>query len=101
MATDWRDFSRSATAGLAPTYRRLKNGDLDDWLATVGLERRNLGIDVLGAVGYVAVGLGLGVVAGLLFAPRRGVELRQTVKERLAGKVPRTFESEPPPGYAS
>jgi hypothetical protein len=101
MAIDWSDFSRSATAGLTPTYRKLKSRDLDDWLATVGLERRNLGVDVLGAVGYVALGLGLGVVAGLLFAPRPGVEFRRTVKDRLAGKVPPAFESEPPPGYAS
>jgi hypothetical protein len=101
MAVDWREFSRSATTGLAPTYRKLQKRDLDDWLAAVGLERRHAGFDLLGAAGYVALGVGLGVVTGLFFAPRRGVELRQTVKERLAGKGPRTFEPEPPPGYAS
>jgi hypothetical protein len=101
MAMDWTDISRSATSGLAPTYRKFKNRDLDDWLASVGLERRNVGVDLLGAVGYVALGIGIGVAAGLFFAPSRGAELRRTVKERLAGKVPPAFGSESPAGYAS
>jgi hypothetical protein len=101
MAIDLREFSRSATSSLAPTYRKLKNRDLDDWLASVGLERRNVGLDLLGAAGYVALGVGLGVVAGLFFAPRRGFELRQSVKEKFAGKTSRGFESEPQAGYAS
>jgi hypothetical protein len=96
---DWKELSRSATSGIAPTYRKLRRRDFDDWLATVGLERRDVGVDVLGAATWLAIGLGLGVVAGLFFAPRRGVELRQSVKERLAGKVS-TFEA-PPAGYAS
>jgi hypothetical protein len=82
MAFGWKELSRSATSSLSPAYRNLRRRDVDDWLASIGLARRHVARDVAGSVGLVAFGLGLGVAAGLLFAPRRGGELRRQLRER-------------------
>ncbi len=82
MAFGWKELSRSATSSLSPAYRNLRRRDVDDWLASIGLARRHVARDIAGSVGLLAFGLGLGVAAGILFAPRRGGELRRQLRER-------------------
>lgn len=104
MAMDWKDLYKAARRRAGPGYRQLRRMDADDWLATVGLERRNVAADIFGALGLLALGSGLGLAMGLLFAPKRGEELRRDVNERLRGAGARPGPSEgrtSPPGYAS
>jgi hypothetical protein len=106
MATgiDWKDFYRGAKKTMGPRLRDLRGRDRDDWLATIGLEKRNVTADVFGAIGLIAVGCGIGVAIGMLFAPKRGEELRREMNEKVrsqAGKLGAGAEAGRPPGYAS
>ncbi len=103
MAIDWKDFYKSAKKNVRPTYKQLRKMDSDDWLASIGLERRNVAADVFGTVGLLTIGCGIGFALGMLFAPKRGEELRREWNEklrpsRLAGQEPKTPAT---PGYAS
>jgi hypothetical protein len=85
MASEWKDFYSTAKRNVGPRYRKMRRWDADDWLATVGLERRNVAADLFGALGFIALGAGVGFAMGLVFAPKRGVELRRDVEARLRG----------------
>ncbi len=55
--------------------------DRDDMLKRVGLEQRTPASDVFTGLGLFAVGVLVGAGLGLMFAPRRGDEMRQLVGE--------------------
>jgi hypothetical protein len=54
----------------------LRKLDRDDLLRLIGLEERTPAGDVLGGLGLFAVGMLVGAGLGLLFAPKRGEEIR-------------------------
>ena len=57
---------------------------MNDVLAAVGLQRHKAPIDyVLPALGIFGAGLLVGAGVGLMFAPKRGEELRHDMSERL------------------
>jgi hypothetical protein len=59
-------------------------------LHSVGLERRHTAIDyVLPAVGLVATGMLLGTGLGMIFAPKRGAELREGLRRRVSNGLPK------------
>ncbi len=103
MAMGWKDWYKAAKKNVRPTYRQIRKMDSDDWLAAIGLEKRNVTADVLGALGLVTVGCGIGFALGLLFAPKKGEELRRDFNQRLRGQARVTAsETAPAPsGYAS
>lgn len=77
---DWYGIAKKR---IRPGWKRFKKMDRDDWLASIGLERRNVAADVAGAVGFTVFGIAVGFGLGMLFAPRHGAETR----ERIAHKV--------------
>lgn len=83
MATksmDWfYDFMKTTAK---PAFKKVKKMDRDDYLATIGLERRNVGGDIAGTLGLLLVGAGIGICAGLFLARKPGDELRKDVTER-------------------
>lgn len=90
MAMEWKDVYRAAKRGAGPKFRQLRRRDTDDWLASIGLERRNVVADLFGALGFVAIGAGVGFALGLVFAPKRGSELRRDIESRLRSEAERT-----------
>lgn len=68
---------------IGPGWRRIRKMDRDQWLATMGLERRNVAADVAGAVGFALFGCAVGFGLGMLFAPRHGAETRQQIAHRM------------------
>jgi hypothetical protein len=57
--------------------------DRDDFLASIGLERRNVAADVAGAFGFVLLGCAIGVGVGLLLAPKAGSEFREDLNRKI------------------
>jgi hypothetical protein len=56
--------------------------DTERWLHKVGLAPYRPGKSAFGGFGVFVLGAAVGIVAGLAFATRPGVELRQDIKER-------------------
>ncbi len=73
--------------------RKLDRGDL---LKLVGLEERTPAGDFLGGLGLFAVGMLVGAGLGLLFAPKRGEEIRGQMGEilRRRGRQAEEFGTE-------
>lgn len=86
MAIEWKEF-RKAAKSRRPRYRHLRRMDRDDWLASIGLERRNVAADVFGALGLLALGAGIGFTLGLFYAPKSGAQFRREVGERWRGRM--------------
>lgn len=84
---DWYGLAKKR---IQPGWKRMRKMDRDDWLASIGLERRNVTADVAGAVGFAVFGIAVGFGLGMLFAPRHGAETR----ERIAHKVRQYTHSE-------
>jgi hypothetical protein len=105
MATriDWKDLYSMAKKNVGPKWRDLRDRDSDDWLTSVGLEKRNVAADIFGAIGLIAVGCGLGVALGMLFAPKKGDELRKEMTEKLRGQASKLSGEarNQPSGYSS
>jgi hypothetical protein len=78
MAMSWKKAARWGAAQ-RKTLARL---DRDDVLARMGLEQRNPVGDWFGGLGLFALGMLVGAGMGLLFAPRRGDEVRSMMSER-------------------
>lgn len=58
----------------------------DQIIDRMGLQRKRGSNDnTLAAIGLFAMGLGLGATLGMLFAPKKGQELRQQAKQKLPG----------------
>lgn len=66
---DWKDL------------KKLRNMDRDDLLELVGLERSSPTGDFFTGLGLFAVGMLVGAGLGLLFAPKRGEEIRNQMSE--------------------
>ena len=99
-AFEWDRIYRLAQRNMGPRYRKLRRMDRDDWLATIGLERRNVAVDVAGAFGFALLGCALGVGVGLLLAPKTGSETRRELNkavrdtaERLRAKEQAAYSS--------
>ena len=56
--------------------KKLKNLDGDDYLKMLGLQRRTPTSDFFASVGIFAAGALIGAGLGVLFAPKRGEEIR-------------------------
>ena len=56
--------------------------DTERWLAKVGLAPYKPAKSAFGGFGVFVLGAAVGVVAGLAFATRPGVEFRQDIKDR-------------------
>jgi hypothetical protein len=77
---------------MALSWKRMRNLlDRDAWLRQVGLEQRSPGSDFFTGLGLFSIGVLVGAGLGLLFAPRRGEDMRAMVSEawrkRDAGKL--------------
>lgn len=69
MRMDWKDL------------KKLRNMDRDDLLDMMGLERSTPTGDFFTGLGLFAVGMLVGAGLGLLFAPKRGEEIRSQMSE--------------------
>ncbi len=83
MAIDFSDYYASARKGIKPAYRRRWRQETDAWLAGLGLERRNVFNDVVGAFGLVLLGAGIGVAAASMLGPVDTSRWRSRFGERL------------------
>ncbi len=78
------DLTQSTGAAVRRGARKVSRLDREDLLAALGLEpKRTVAEKAIPAAGYVALGLLAGIGLGLLFAPRPGYELRETLNEQL------------------
>lgn len=84
---DWYGLAKKR---IGPGWKRMRKMDRDDWLASIGLERRNVTADIAGAVGFAVFGVAVGFGLGMLFAPRQGVQTR----EKIAHKVRKYTKSD-------
>lgn len=78
-----KEIARYFARNVKPGYDRIRARDSDAWLAAMGLERRSVPADVMGAIGLLLAGASIGLAAGLLLAPRQGVETRRQVMDKL------------------
>ena len=67
---------------MALTWKAVRNAiDRDDLLERIGLERRTPAGDFFTGLGLFAVGVLVGAGLGLMFAPKRGDEMRSALNE--------------------
>jgi hypothetical protein len=67
---------------MAMTWKAMRNAiDRDDLLERIGLERRTPAGDFFTGLGLFAVGVLVGAGLGLMFAPKRGDEMRSALNE--------------------
>jgi hypothetical protein len=67
---------------MAMTWKAMRNAlDSDDLLERVGLERRTPAGDIMTGLGLFAVGVLVGAGLGLMFAPKRGDEIRSALND--------------------
>ena len=67
---------------MAMSWKSMKGMlDRDDLLKRIGLEERSAAGDFFSGLGLFSIGVLVGAGVGLMFAPRRGDEMRQNVKE--------------------
>jgi hypothetical protein len=77
---DLRRALDSASKGVHGTYDR----SMDVLLERLGLEQKRSNVDALvPALGIFGAGLAVGAVLGLLFAPKRGEDLRGDIRHRV------------------
>ena len=84
---DWTDWGKN--------WRSMrKYMDREEMLKRIGLEQRSPAGDVFTGLGLFAVGVLVGAGLGLMFAPKRGDEMRQLVGEawKNRGRQPAEFE---------
>ncbi|HVI97362.1 MAG TPA: YtxH domain-containing protein [Anaeromyxobacter sp.] len=84
---DWTDWGKNWR-----TARKYL--DREEMLKRIGLEQRSPAGDVFTGLGLFAVGVLVGAGLGLMFAPKRGDEMRQLVGEawKNRGRQPAEFE---------
>ena len=67
---------------MAMTWKAMRNAiDRDDLLGRLGLERRTPTGDFFTSLGLFAVGVLVGAGLGLMFAPKRGEEMRSALND--------------------
>ncbi len=64
----------------------LRNLDKDTLLNAIGLEEKNATGDFFAGLGLFAVGLLVGAGLGILFAPKRGAEMREQMGEAIKSR---------------
>jgi len=74
--------------------RELKNIDKDDILAALGLETKKTAAEyLLPVLGLFSAGIVVGVGVGMLFAPKSGRELRESLGKRVEEVRERAMQS--------
>ena len=75
--------TRAGGSGMAMNWRKAMHNafDRDELLERVGLERRTPAGDFITGLGLFAVGVLAGAGLGLMFAPKRGDEMRSALNE--------------------
>jgi hypothetical protein len=77
---DWRKTLNNVNSSLSNTY----DTGLDSVLDRLGYEQKRSNTDVImPALGIFSAGLVVGAALGLLFAPKRGDEIRGDLRHRL------------------
>ena len=67
---------------MAMTWKAMRNAfDRDELLERIGLERRTPAGDFFTSLGLFAVGVLVGAGLGLMFAPKRGDEMRSALND--------------------
>ncbi len=80
---------------MAMTWKAMRSAiDRDELLERMGLERRTPAGDFFTGLGLFAVGVLVGAGLGLMFAPKRGDEMRSALNEawRNRGKHEQDFQ---------
>lgn len=78
---DWRSALDQAQRSVTNTYGGVQSGVLD----RLGLEPKRSTMElVLPALGIFGVGIAVGAALGVMFAPKRGDELRNDLKHRIS-----------------
>ncbi len=78
---------------MAMTWNRMKRGlDRDVLLERLGLERRTPAGDFLTGLGLFSIGVLVGAGLGLIFAPKRGDEMRSALNEAWRSRARRGQE---------
>jgi hypothetical protein len=81
-----RKFKRVMRRGMRAGRRAYRRYDVDDMLQSAGLERRSIAADIAADLGFFAIGCLCGAVAGVFFAPKPGLELRDNFKKAINEK---------------
>lgn len=77
---DLRALLSNAQSSLSNTY----DNSVDSLIDRLGLERQRSTTDsVLPAIGIFSAGLAVGAVLGLIFAPKKGEELREDITDQM------------------
>lgn len=77
---DWRKSIDTLNNSVSSTYDR----SLDTLLDRLGLEQKKSTTDIiLPALGIFGAGIAVGAALGILFAPKRGDELRSDLRHRV------------------
>ncbi len=78
---------------MAMTWNRMKRAlDRDVLLERLGLERRTPAGDFLTGLGLFSIGVLVGAGLGLIFAPKRGDEMRSALNEAWRSRARRAQE---------
>jgi hypothetical protein len=86
MTMSWRAAKKATKWDAA--RKMLANLDRDDMLARIGLEERSPASDWAGGLGLFALGMLVGAGMGILFAPRRGDEVRSMMTDAWKNRRP-------------
>ncbi len=79
---------------MAMSWKAMKRMlDRDSLLRQVGLEERTPGSDFLTGLGLFSVGVLVGAGLGMLFAPRRGEDVRAWVSEQWRSRSNKAVEA--------
>ncbi|MEZ4461882.1 MAG: YtxH domain-containing protein [bacterium] len=78
---DWKKALEQAQRSMTSTY----DSGVDAVLDRLGLEPRKSTMEImLPALGVFGAGIAVGAVLGVLFAPKRGEELRNDIRHRIS-----------------
>lgn len=66
--------------------KALENLDKDALLEKIGMEEKTPATDFFGSLGLFAVGILVGAGLGIMFAPRRGEEIRSMVGDAIKNR---------------
>lgn len=86
---DWKRAFDQAQRSVSSTY----DSGVDALLDRMGLEQRRSTMEVLlPALGIFGAGIAVGAALGVLFAPKRGDELRNDIRHRISDLRDRSAE---------
>jgi hypothetical protein len=64
---------------------KLSGDRYDQMLDRMGLQRKGSASDMMSSIGMFGIGIAVGVTMGMLFAPKRGQEMRSQAKNKIPG----------------